>query len=67
MTRDEWLLKFRRHQSPDTLEKVYEMLKYSGDPADEYAMTCAWDHRRAELATGRLFDRVPMHVWRFVE
>ena len=67
MTRTEWLLKFRRCQTAETLEKVYEYLSYTGDPAEEFAMTQAWDHRKAELAAGRLFDRVPKHVWQYVK
>lgn len=66
MTRTEWLMKFRRYQTAETLEKVYEHLTYTGDPAEACAMTQAYDHRKAEFATGKLFDRVPAHVWRYV-
>ncbi|MBU9819654.1 hypothetical protein J1782_07110 [Rahnella sp. BCC 1045] len=67
MTKDDWLLKFRRCQTPDTLEKVYERLKYAGDPKESLEMTGAYDHRKAEFAAGKLFDRVPAHVWQFVK
>lgn len=67
MTKHEWLLKFRRCRTLDTLEKVYEHRKYAGDSADELSMTQAYDHRKAEFAAGKLFDRVPAHVWRFVK
>lgn len=67
MTRTDWLYKFRRIHNPDTLEKLYEHLSYTGDPAEEFVMTQAYDHRKAELATGKLFDRVPQHVWHFVK
>jgi hemolysin expression modulating protein len=67
MTRTEWLLKFRRYQYLETLEKVYEHLSYTGDRAEEFAMTQAYDHRKAELAAGKLFDRVPKHVWKYVK
>ncbi|MBS0883884.1 hypothetical protein JK231_25205 [Pantoea sp. JGM49] len=66
MNRTEWLLKFRRYQSLETLEKVYEHLSYKDDLEDEFAMTQAYDHRKAEFAAGRLFDRVPRHVWQYV-
>ena len=66
MTRTDWLLKFRRCQTMETLEKVYEYLSYTGDPAEEFVMTQAWDHRKAELVAGRLFDRVPKYVWQYV-
>ncbi len=51
----------------DTLETVYEHLKYEGDPKEDYVMTSAYDYRKAELTVGKLFDRVPAHVWKFVE
>ena len=67
MTRTEWLMKFRRCRNIETLEKVYEHLSYTGDPAEEFAMTQAYDHRKAEFAAGKLFDRVPKHVWQYVK
>lgn len=67
MSRDEWLMKFRHYHTLDTLEKVYDHLTYKGVSAEHYAMTQAYDHRKAELAAGRLFDRVPKHIWRYVE
>lgn len=66
MTRYQWLLKFRRCRTLDTLEKVYEHLTYTADPAHELLITQAYDHRKAELAAGQLFDRVPGYMWRFV-
>ncbi|MEN4834440.1 Hha/YmoA family nucleoid-associated regulatory protein [Pantoea vagans] len=66
MTRKEWLLKFRRYQNLETLEKVYEHLIYEKNIKDEFAMTQAYDHRKAEFAAGKLFDRVPKHVWHYV-
>jgi len=59
-------MKFRRCRSIDTLETVYEHLKYEGDPKEDYAMTSAYDHRKAELTVDKLFDRVPADVWRLV-
>jgi len=67
MTRTEWLMKFRRCQSLDTLEKVYEHLSYTGDAKEAFVMTQAYDHRKAEFAAGKLFDRVPGHVWQYVK
>nr|WP_329809280.1 Hha/YmoA family nucleoid-associated regulatory protein [Pantoea ananatis] len=52
-------MKFRRCRSIDTLETVYEHLKYEGDAKEEYAMTSAYDHRKAELTVDKSFDRVP--------
>ncbi|ADU73082.1 hemolysin expression modulating family protein (plasmid) [Pantoea sp. At-9b] len=66
MTKTDWLMRFRRCRSIDTLETVYEHLKYEGDPKEEFAFTSAYDHRKAELTVGKLFDRVPAHVWKLV-
>ncbi|WP_242459393.1 Hha/YmoA family nucleoid-associated regulatory protein [Pantoea agglomerans] len=30
-------------------------------------MTELYDHRKAELVTGKLYDRVPEYVWPFVK
>lgn len=67
MTKTDWLMKFRRCHTLETLERVYEHLCYNGDPREDFAMTQAYDHRKAEFAAGKLFDRVPAHVWKFVE
>ncbi|QZY97656.1 Hha/YmoA family nucleoid-associated regulatory protein [Pantoea dispersa] len=67
MNSTEWLLKFRRYKNLETLEKVYEHLSYTGNPDEEFAMTQAYDHRKAELVAGNLFDRVPKHVWQYVK
>lgn len=67
MTKTDWLMRFRRCRSMNTLEAVYEHLKYEGDPEEEYAFTSAYDHRKAELTVGKIFDRVPADVWKFVK
>lgn len=67
MTRKDWLLKFRRYRNLETLEKIYEHLSYNGKSENESAMMQAYDHRKAELAAGKLFDQVPKHVWQYVK
>lgn len=70
MTAHDYLMKFRKVSSPDTLEKLFDHLNYSlTDTKDIINMYRAADHRRAELASGgRLFDLgcVPKTVWRYV-
>ncbi|MBD8161727.1 transcription modulator YdgT [Erwinia persicina] len=70
MTVQDYLLKFRKVNSLESLEKLFDHLNYSlTDDADIIQMYRAADHRRAELASGgRLFDlgRVPKTVWHFV-
>lgn len=67
MTKTDWLMKFRRCHSMDTLETVYEHLMYEGDPKEGFAITPAYDHRKAEITVNKLFERVPAHVWKFVK
>lgn len=67
MIKKDWLMKFRRCNNLDTLEAVYEHLKYNGNSSEEFAFTQAYDHRKAEITTGKLFDRIPPYVWRFVK
>jgi len=70
MTALDYLLKFRKVNNLDSLEKLYDHLNYSlTDDKEIINMYRAADHRRAELVYGgRLFDmgRVPKTVWRYV-
>ena len=70
MTALDYLLKFRKVNNLDSLEKLYDHLNYSlTDDNEIINMYRAADHRRAELVSGgRLFDmgRVPKSVWRYV-
>jgi hypothetical protein len=71
MTVLDYLLKFRKISSLETLEKLYDHLNYSLTNNEEIInMYRAADHRRAELVSGgRLYDvgQVPKSVWRFVQ
>ncbi|MFJ2973737.1 transcription modulator YdgT [Kluyvera sp. NPDC087067] len=71
MTVLDYLLKFRKISSLETLEKLYDHLNYSLTSNEEIInMYRAADHRRAELVSGgRLYDvgQVPKSVWRFVQ
>ncbi len=70
MTVEDYLLKFRKVSSLETLEKLFDHLNYSlTDDTEISNMYRAADHRRAELTSGgRLFDLgcVPKSVWRYV-
>lgn len=70
MTAQDYLMKFRKVSSPDTLEKLFDHLNYSlTDNTEIVNMYRAADHRRAELVSGgRLFDlgRVPKTIWHYV-
>ena len=66
MTAQEYLLKFRKINSLESPEKLYDHLNYTlTDDQDIINMYRAADHRRAELVSGgRLFDlgQVPKSV-----
>jgi hypothetical protein len=70
MTALDYLLKFRKVNNLESLEKLYDHLNYSlTNDNDIINMYRAADHRRAELVSGgRLYDlgRVPKSVWRYV-
>lgn len=70
MTAQDYLLKFRKISSLESLEKLFDHLNYSlSENSDIVNMYRAADHRRAELVSGgRLFDLgcVPKSVWRYV-
>lgn len=70
MTALDYLMKFRKISSPESLEKLFDHLNYTlTDNTDLMNMYRAADHRRAELVSGgRLFDLgcVPKSAWRYV-
>lgn len=65
-TKNDWLYRLRRCRQADTLEKVSDHLTHTLEGAELDAFMAAADHRRAEIAAGRLYDRIPSHVWRLV-
>lgn len=70
MTVQDYLLKFRKINSLESLEKLFDHLNYTlSDNQEIINMYRAADHRRAELVSGgRLFNvgEVPKSVWRYV-
>lgn len=70
MSVQDYLFKFRKINTLENLEKLFDHLNYSlTNNQDIINMYRAADHRRAEIVSGgRLFDlgRVPKTVWRFV-
>jgi Haemolysin expression modulating protein len=71
MTVQDYLLKFRKISSLESLEKLFDHLNYSLTDTHEIVnMYRAADHRRAELVSGgRLYNvgEVPKTVWRYVQ
>ncbi|MDR9889899.1 transcription modulator YdgT [Pseudenterobacter timonensis] len=70
MTVQDYLLKFRKISSLESLEKLFDHLNYTlTDSQEIIKMYRAADHRRAELVSGgRLYNigEVPKSVWRYV-
>lgn len=70
MTVYDYLLKFRKVSTMESLEKLFDHLNYSLTDCQEIIkMYRAADHRRAELVSGgKLFDLgcVPKSVWHYV-
>ncbi|CCJ80951.1 Cnu protein [Cronobacter dublinensis 1210] len=71
MTVQDYLLKFRKISTLESLEKLFDHLNYTlTDNQEIINMYRAADHRRAELVSGgRLYDlgQVPKTVWRYVQ
>ena len=70
MTAQDYLLKFRKVNTSESPEKLFDHLNYSlTDDRELMNMYRAADHRRAELVSGgKLFNlgEVPKSVWRYV-
>ncbi|HBR3902714.1 HHA domain-containing protein (plasmid) [Klebsiella pneumoniae] len=67
MTKQEWILRLRRCTSQETLERIIEKNKYSLSDDELEHFNAAVDHRLAEMTMGKLYDRVPSGVWKFVK
>lgn len=66
MDRKQWLMQLRKCSCVGTLEKIIEKKNYELDDISLAIFWGASDHRLAELTMGRLYDKVPREVWRFV-
>ncbi|HDP1565584.1 TPA: hypothetical protein P5894_004512 [Escherichia coli] len=67
MNKLDFLLKFRRASTSETLEKMVEHMDLKVSQSDYAAFQLAADHRRAELACKKNFDKVPKSAWKFVK
>ena len=55
LTKTDYLMRLRRCQTIDTLERVIEKNKYELS-----------DNRLAELTMNKLYDKIPSSVWKFI-
>ncbi|MDE9103359.1 hemolysin expression modulator Hha, partial [Klebsiella pneumoniae] len=56
-----------RCTSKETLERIIEKNQYSLSDDELEHFNAAVDHRLAEMTMGKLYDRVPPGVWKFVK
>jgi len=67
MKKEDWLLKLRRCTSRETLEKIIEKNSYQLSASELEYFNSAADHRLAEIVMGKLYDKIPAAVWRFIK
>lgn len=67
MTKNDWILKLRRCNSLETLEKIIDKNKYSLSNDELENFYAAVDHRLAELTMGKFYDKIPSSVWKYVK
>ena len=66
LTKIDYLMRLRRCQTIDTLERVIEKNKYELSDNELAVFYSAADHRLAELTINILFDKIPDSVWYFI-
>ncbi|RWR00691.1 gene expression modulator [[Pantoea] beijingensis] len=66
LTKTDYLMRLRRCRSIDTLERVIEKNKYELSDDELEVFNSAADHRLAELTMNKLYDKVPVSVWKYV-
>lgn len=65
-TREDYLFMLRKCSKLETLETVIHHKELTL-PESELVKFCgAADHRLAEIKMGRLYDKVPASVWKFI-
>ncbi|KAE9741186.1 hemolysin expression modulator Hha [Escherichia coli] len=65
-TKQEWLYQLRRCSSVNTLKKIIHKNRDSLSTSERESFNSAADHRLAELITGKLYDRIPKEIWKYV-
>ena len=66
LTKTDYLMRLRRCQSIDTLERVIEKNKYELSDNELAVFYSAAEHRLAELPMNKLYDKIPSTVWKFI-
>lgn len=66
MNRMDYLYKFRKCLQLDSVERLYEHLRDKIPASDQMMFLSAYDHRKAEIICGKMWDKVPAQAWGFV-
>ncbi|QWA12461.1 hemolysin expression modulator Hha [Sodalis ligni] len=59
-------MRLRKCRTLETLERVIEKNKYELSDDELEIFNSAADHRLAELTMDKLYDKVPVSVWKYV-
>lgn len=65
--RSEFLYMFRRCITIDTVECLYEHKRETVSSEHISDFLSAYDHRKAEIYHGKIWDKVPASAWRNVK
>lgn len=66
MNKQDWLFKLRQVTQQATLEKIIARKEEVLSTQELVVFYSASDHRLAELIAGKLFDKIPAHMWKIV-
>ncbi|RLR18290.1 hemolysin expression modulator Hha [Sodalis-like symbiont of Bactericera trigonica] len=66
MKKIDYLMRLRKCRTMETLERVIEKNKYELSDNELEIFNAAADHRLAELTMNKLYDKVPVSVWKYV-
>ncbi|KAA9000048.1 hemolysin expression modulator Hha [Affinibrenneria salicis] len=66
MKKIDYLMRLRKCTTIDTLERVIEKNKYELSNDELEMFYSAADHRLAELTMNKLYDKIPVSVWKYV-
>ena len=66
LTKIDYLMRLRRCQSIDTLERVIEKNKYELSDNELAVFYSAADNSNNEMKMNKLYDKIPTSVWKFV-
>ncbi|WP_395479943.1 hemolysin expression modulator Hha [Candidatus Curculioniphilus buchneri] len=66
MTKIDYLMRLRKCKKLETLERVIEKKIYELPDDELERFNSAADHRLAELTMNKLYDKVPIFVWKYI-